>query len=211
MPVLVGQRKRSGNIAPPRWPDPFGGDDPGGRAAFPISSGYLAMWVLLTAVTMLFAGLTSAYIVLRGAPNWQNITLPPMVWVNTLVLLASSLSIEFSRWALKRMRPRPATQWLIVSGVLGLAFLAGQVVVWRQLVQAGVYLATNLHSSFFYVLTASHGIHLAGGLVGLILVLRSAFTGGLTAASHEPLRVWALYWHFMDGIWLYLFLLLLLA
>jgi cytochrome c oxidase subunit 3 len=87
----------------------------------------------------------------------------------------------------------------------------GQFLVWRQMVEAGVYLATNLHSSFFFVLTGAHALHLVGGLIGLAVVVRRAFAFRLTPVNHEPLRVWALYWHYMDIVWVYLFLLLLLA
>jgi cytochrome c oxidase subunit 3 len=160
---------------------------------------------------MLFAGLSSAYIVLRGVPEWQNITVPPLAWANTMVLLASSIAIEFARSAARKDQLAAVKQWLGVSGILGFAFLAGQVLVWRQLVKAGVYLATTLHSSFFYVLTGAHALHLAGGLIGLIVVLQRAYTNRVTASNYEPLRVWALYWHFMDVIWIYCFLLLILA
>ena len=214
MPVLTQEKRRhGGGIAPPLPPDRFGGDGPPGEpgGTFPVSTGYLAVWILLTAVTMLFAGLSSAYIVLRGVPTWQNITLPPMVWVNTLLLAASSVSIEAARRAAKKDNRGAVKQWLGVTGVLGIAFVVGQLLVWRQLVDAGVYLTTNLHSSFFFVLTGAHAVHLVGGLIGLLVVLRSAFRLRLTAANHEPLRVWALYWHYMDIVWVYLFLLLLLA
>src|SRR5688572_26200595 len=214
MPVLTHEKKQQGGgIAPPHWPDAFGDD---GRpdelgGTFPVSKGYLAVWILLTAVTMLFAGLSSAYIVLRGVPSWQNITLPAMVWVNTLLLLASSVSIELARAAVRKNSQSGVRQWLGITGALGALFVIGQLLVWRQLVDAGVYLATNLHSSFFFVLTGAHAIHLVGGLIGLGVVVRSAFALRLTPARHEPLRVWALYWHYMDIVWVYLFLLLLLA
>jgi cytochrome c oxidase subunit 3 len=169
------------------------------------------MWILLTAIIMLFAGLSSAFIVLRGVPQWQNITVPRLVWGNTLILLASSIAIEFARFAVRRDRTGAVKQWLSVSGILGFGFLAGQFVAWRQLVKAGVYLSTTLHSGFFYILTGLHALHLAGGLIGLVLVLQKAFGDQLTSANHESLKVWALYWHFMDFIWLYCFLLLLLA
>jgi cytochrome c oxidase subunit 3 len=85
------------------------------------------------------------------------------------------------------------------------------VVAWLQLLGAGVFLATTLQSSFFYVLTGAHALHLAGGLVGFAIVLRHALADRLGPKSHEPLKVWALYWHFMDLIWVYCFLMLLLA
>jgi cytochrome c oxidase subunit 3 len=160
---------------------------------------------------MLFGGLSSAYIVLRGVPEWQNITMPSLVWANTVILFASSVAIEFARAAVRKNRTDGVKQWLIVSGILGFAFLGLQLAVWWQLVQAGVYLQTTLHSSLFFVLTGAHALHLAGGIVGLVVVLRHAFANRLTAENHESLKVWGLYWHFMDFVWIYCFLLLLLA
>jgi cytochrome c oxidase subunit 3 len=209
MSVLSQLRRRGAIIPPP--PSDFDRGPGNGGTPFPVSKAYLATWVLLTAVIMLFAGLSSALIVLRGVPEWQNITVPQLAWANTLVLFASSVAIEFARAAVRRNHSGAVLQWLGVSGVLGFAFLAGQFVVWRQLVAAGVYLATTLHSSFFYLLTGAHALHLAGGLIGLVVVLRKAFANQLTARNHESLRVWALYWHFMDIVWIYCFLLLLLA
>jgi len=203
------QKQRRGGILPP--PSDYGGGPRDSGGSFPISKAYLATWILLTAIIMLFAGLSSAYIVLRGLPEWQNITVPRLVWANTLILVASSVAIEFARAAVRKDQFSVVRQWLFVSGILGLSFLAGQIAVWRQLVKAGVYLSTTLHSSFFYVLTGAHALHLAGGICGLVVVLWRAFGNQLTAANHEPLKVWALYWHFMDVVWIYCFLLLLLA
>jgi cytochrome c oxidase subunit 3 len=209
MGVISQQRKRGAILPPP--PSDFDGGSRDSGSSFPISRAYLATWVLLTAVLMLFAGLSSAYIVLRGVPEWQGITVPRLAWANTLVLFASSIAIEFARSAVRRNHAGAVLQWLGVAGILGLGFLAGQFAVWRQLVRAGVYLSTTLHSSFFYVLTGAHALHLAGGLIGLAIVLRKALVKQLTAGNHESLKAWALYWHFMDVVWIYCFLLLLLA
>ncbi len=208
--IAQGQRRGS-IIAPP--PAGYGGEPPKGDSgsSFPVSKAHLATWILLTAVTMRFAGLSSAYIVLRGAPEWQNITMPRLLWANTVVLFASSVAIEFARGAVRKNKASGVKQWLAISGILGIGFLVGQFAVWRQLVDAGVYLQTNLHSSFFYVLTGIHALHLAGGIGGLLVVLRKAFTNRLTAGNHEPLKVWGLYWHFMDFVWIYCFVLFLLA
>ena len=209
MSVLTQIRKR-GRILPPP-PADYDGGSGGAGSSFPVSRSVIATWVLLTAVIMLFAGLSSAYIVLRGAPEWQNITVPRIVWGSTLVLLASSIAIEFARRALQRNDSSGLRQWMAVTGILGIAFLAGQLVAWRQLVNAGVYLATTIHSSFFYVLTGAHALHLLGGLIGLGYVFQKAFANRLTAANHEPLKAFALYWHFMDVVWIYCFVLLLFA
>ena len=160
---------------------------------------------------MLFAGLSSAYIVLRGVPAWQNIQLPSLLWTNTAVLLLSSLAIELSRRAILRSDLPSMRRWLSVGGVLGLAFLAGQLAAWRQLVNAGVYLPSTLQSSFFYILTGLHGLHLLGGVVALGIVLVFAFKNRLSALRYEPLKLCSTYWHVMDALWVWLFLLLLLS
>src|SRR5438552_4842974 len=212
MPIVIEERRRL-SPPPPTQPAGHGGDGDFGDSgsAFPISKGQIGLWILLTAVFMLFAGLSSAYIVLRGVPSWQNIELPSMLWPNTAILLLSSLAIELSRRAIRRNDLQSMKRWLAIGGTLGLAFLAGQLAAWRQLVNAGVYLPSTLQSSFFYILTGLHGLHLLGGVVALGLVLAKALKNRLTAFNYEPLKLCAMYWHVMDALWVYLFLLLLLS
>src|SRR5262245_51183722 len=210
MPVLTEERRTG--LVPPAGPPPGGGGDGPSDfgSSFPISKGQLGVWILLTAVVMLFAGLSSAYIVLRGVPAWQRIELPSLLWPNTVILLLSSVAIDISRRAVRRNDLQSMKRWLATGGVLGLAFLLGQLAAWRQLVDAGVYLPSTLQSSFFYILTGLHGLHLLGGIVALGLVLSKAIKDRLTAVDYEPLKLCALYWHVMDALWIYLFLLLLL-
>ena len=160
---------------------------------------------------MLFAGLSSAYIVLRGVPAWQNIELPSLLWPNTAVLLMSSIAIELSRRAVRRNDVQSMKRWLAAGGGLGLAFLGGQLAAWRQLANAGVYLPSTLQSGFFYILTGLHGLHLLGGIIALSFVLVQALKNRLSAFNHEPLKLCAMYWHVMDALWVYLFLMLLLS
>jgi cytochrome c oxidase subunit III len=188
-----------------------GGDGPSeSGSSFPISKGQIGVWILLTAIIMLFAGLSSAYVVLRGVPAWQRIALPSFLWVNTAVLLLSSVAIDLSRRAIRRNDAQSMKRWLAIGGLLGVAFLAGQLGAWMQLVRAGVYLPSTLQSGFFYILTGLHGVHLLGGVIALTFVLFKAMKNQLTAFNYEPLKLGALYWHVMDALWVYLFLLLLL-
>ncbi|PYS51975.1 MAG: cytochrome oxidase subunit III [Acidobacteria bacterium] len=214
MPVITRDKPGRGAVPPPPvLPGDGGRDGSAGDygGSFPISKGQLGIWILLTAIVMLFAGLTSAYIVLRGLPTWQNIALPSLLWPNTAVLVLSSFTIELSRGAIRRNQLQAMRAWLVLSGLLGLVFIAGQLAAWRQLVHAGVYLPSTLQSSFFYVLTGLHGVHILGGIAGLSLVLFKALRNRLTVFNHEPLKLCATYWHVMDAIWIYLFLLLLLS
>ena len=160
---------------------------------------------------MLFAGLTSAYIVLRGVPTWQNIELPWLLWPNTAILLLSSIALETSRRAVRRNDIQSMKRWLAVTGVLGVAFLVGQVAAWRQLVNAGVYLPSTLQSGFFYILSGLHALHLFGGVIALGVVFIKGIRHRMTAFNYEPLKLCGLYWHVMDALWIYLFLLLLLS
>jgi len=211
MPTLVEERK--GTVLPPTPPVNYGGGDGSSDSgsSFPISKGQVGIWILVTAIIMLFAGLSSAYIVLRGMPTWQGIEMPSLLWPNTAILLMSSVAIELSRRSIRRNDPQSMKRWLGLGGLLGLAFLIGQVAAWKQLVNAGVYVPSTIQSGFFYILTGLHGLHLFGGVVALSVVMGMAMKNRLSAFSHEPLKLCAAYWHVMDGLWLYLFLLLLLS
>ena len=202
-----------GSPPPPARNNGDGGDGDTGEpfSSFPVSKGQLGLWLALTAIAMLFAGLSSAYIVMRGAPAWQNVALPGALWINTFILLASSVTIEWARRQLQADRMGPTKFWMGHTAGLGLVFLIGQVVAWRQLVAVGVYLPTTLHSSFLYILTGAHALHILGGLAALGYVLIQTLRNQYTASSHEPIGLCATYWHFMDGLWVYLFLLLILA
>src|SRR5947207_8561972 len=212
MPIVVEERRR---VSPPTPIQPAGhggeGDFGDSGSAFPISKGQVGIWILLTAIIMLFAGLSSAYIVLRGVPSWQNIELPSLLWPNTAALVLSSVAIELSRRAIRRNDLQSMKRWLAAGGLMGLAFLVGQLAAWRQLVRAGVYVPSTLQSSSFYILSGLHGLHLLGGIAGLGIVLVMALRNRLSAFRYEPLKLCSTYWHVMDALWVYLFLLLLLS
>jgi cytochrome c oxidase subunit 3 len=171
----------------------------------------------LAAIVMFFMSLTSAYIVRKGlGTDWQATEMPRVLWLNTLVLLASSATIELAR---RRNTAKPLTaeareerfsRWWTATIALGILFLVGQLFAWRQLSAAGLFLRTNPSSSFFYVLTAAHGLHLAGGIFALLYVaFRNWKRSRITQETAADLA--ALYWHFMDGLWLFLFALLTLG
>jgi cytochrome c oxidase subunit 3 len=171
-----------------------------------------AIYVVLFAITMMFAAFTSALIVRKGSSlDWQTFTLPSILYFNTLLLLASSVTLEVSRrrvaalmGGLKSQGGSPA-RWLYITLFLGLLFVGGQYVAWSQLRAEGLYLATNPSSSFFYLLTATHALHVLGGLGGLVYVIRKL---SKSALLRSQLVATARYWHFMGILWLYLLLLL---
>jgi cytochrome c oxidase subunit III len=171
-----------------------------------------AIFVVMFAVMMMFAALTSALIVRKGSSlDWQSFTLPSILYLNTLLLIASSVTLEVSRRRVSAFMGGPKSHvespalWLYVTLFLGLLFVAGQYAAWLQLRAEGLYLATNPSSSFFYLLTAVHAIHVLGGLGGLIYVIRKLRKSALRKSQFVAT---ARYWHFMGILWLYLLLLL---
>jgi len=170
------------------------------------------IWVVMASIAMSFAAFTSALIVRQGGANdWRHLTLPGILYLNTLILIASSVALELARRQVRAfMKERSAeaakpTLWLYVTLFLGLFFVAGQYVAWMQLRAQGLYLATNPNSSFFYVLTVIHALHVSGGLGGLV---RVTFKLNHSTLRKSTLDATSHYWHFMDGLWIYLLILL---
>ncbi len=190
-----------------------GGDDGGsprdGRV--PQRTYITGMTVGLGGILMFFMALVSAYIVRKGMPNsgWVPLPqLPPILWLDTAILIASSFTLAHSRRLFRKGDEDGFRHWWTITTVLGFFFLVGQIIAWGKFVHAGVYLATNPSSSFFYVFTAAHGLHLAGGIIALLAVL---FRPTMRLTRGTATEVTAMYWHFMDGLWVFLFLLLTLG
>ncbi len=165
----------------------------------------LALWFFLATVVMLFAAFSSAYLIRRAAADWLPVALPGILWATTAVLALSSLTLELGRRASAH---RAALRWVTATAILGLAFVAGQFLAWRQLAASGVFIPTNPHSSFFYILTGLHALHLAGGIVfvaWVVLRLTRSGDGGGSAGRRRYVGLCATYWHFLGAIWVYLF------
>lgn len=188
-----------------------GGDD---RREPSAEKARFAMWVGLASILMLFATLVSAYIFLAAGDNWLPIRMPRWLWLSTVLILASSLTLSAASKALKRGQDGEYLRRLLWTVGLGLSFLGAQVLAWRELVAQGVYQAVNQHRNFFYLLTGVHAAHLVGGVLALIYLLLRTRRKGQSEAAEKRRRgtvsVISLYWHFMDGLWVFLFLLLLL-
>jgi cytochrome c oxidase subunit 3 len=193
----------------------------------------LFVFLVFIGVFIFFTALSSAYIIRRGnghvdwqtgafVRDWQPLTLPSILWMNTLLLALSSCALEFARRNLVRQvaiapavavpgvarEKKYSAPWLALTLILGGGFLAGQFLAWERLRAAGVFIATNPSSSFFYILTASHAAHLIGGMLALI------YAAGLSIFSTKLERevvvvdVTSWYWHFMGLLWIYIFLLM---
>jgi cytochrome c oxidase subunit III len=184
-----------------------GGGDGWGASRRASMTGLL---VLLAATTMAFAAFTSAYVVRRGISNdWVPFHLPRILWLNSGVLIASSLLLEMARRALKTGRRSAFNRYWTAGTALGVLFLLGQALAWRQLDAAGIFIASNPSSSFFYLLTAAHGLHIAGGLTALIYVDIKALRLELGPGKRTAVDVSAVFWHFVDGLWIFLMVLFL--
>jgi cytochrome c oxidase subunit III len=168
----------------------------------------------LAGITMTFAAFTSALVVRAGgAKDWRHLTLPPILLLNTAFLFVSSVTLEVARRRVTAFarglntNKAIALRWLYLTLGLGLAFVAGQYAAWLELKSQGLYLATNPSSSFFYVLTAAHVLHVLGGLGGLVLVI-GRLSKPVPTLRRSTLDTASYYWHFMDVLWVYLLLLL---
>jgi cytochrome c oxidase subunit III len=207
-----------GGGGPP--PPPDGGDDGDGggddrnrrRKSTPSPKRYsTAITIGIVSILMFFMALASAFIVLRrGSDLWVTVQLPRILWANTCVLLASSFTLESARQRLFLADASGFRKFWLLTTALGFLFVAGQLVAWRQLVAQGVYIASNQASSFFYIFTGAHAVHLLGGVGALLFVSFGQFEKtkiSLPAAA----EITSYYWHFMDGLWIFLLALLYLG
>ncbi len=215
-PILEKPRSQPGQAGPgaPASPGFFHGDGAGsGREGEPAatpqaSPAMIGVWLLVGAIVILFASFTSTFLVRRAEADWRVGPLPFVLWVNTAILLASSAVIEWSRTGGRRGRLDVLRRGFAVALALGVIFLVGQVIAWRQLVTAGVGLASSAHSAFFYLLTGAHGLHLIGGVGALGYALWKVRRAASAASAAGVVGPVALYWHFVDGLWLYVFFIL---
>lgn len=195
---------------PPRYEGRDGGG--GGNGWDPDSAVQrykLGVWIGIGGIVMLFAAFTSAMVVRSGlSSDWQAIDLPGILFLSTAVLVISSVSIEKARRSMWRDEIAGLKRWMTVTAGLGALFLATQLMAWQQLAARGVFVATNPSSSFFYLLTAAHGVHLLGGLLTLGYVTLRVWRSAYWPTRAASVEAAALYWHFMDGLWVYLLVLL---
>ena len=171
--------------------------------------GTTGVMVALAAIAMMFAAFTSAMFVRESSGNdWLHIDLPWMIYFNTFVLIVSSVTLEIARKKVASFvrgltEKSQAMRWMYITLALGLGFVAGQFVVWQNLKAQGIYLSTNPTSSFFYVLTVFHAIHVLGGLGGLVRVV-AIFRRPVLALRRSTMAATSYYWHFMGILWIYL-------
>ena len=169
-----------------------------------------AMWIFVASVGMLFASLTSAYIVRQAEGNWLFFNLPDLLYWTSGVIIVSSVTMQMAYFAAKKDMLDRVKSLIVITMVLGTLFLAGQVFAWRELVAQSVYFVGNPSGSFLYVLTGLHGLHIVSAIIYLILVLVAAYRFKIHSRSLAMMEMCTTYWHFLGGLWIYLFIFLLL-
>ena len=193
-----------------------GGGDSGGRGQrgpsnppLPPGAYRIAIWIAITSIAVLFIALTVVMVARANeSSDWIHTAVPPLLYFNTLILVTSSFTFELSRRALKREAANRFVRWLYVTTALGVTFIAGQLIAWRELASQGIFVTTNPSSGFLYVLTAAHGLHLLGGILALLYLVFRTRKIILNPRKRIAVDITATYWHFMDGLWIYLLVLL---
>lgn len=172
----------------------------------------LLLYVSIGSIIMAFAGLTSAYVVTKGSGAGLTFDLPTIFYYSTAIILISSLTINMSLVAARKNNFQQITMWLMITFGLGLAFMFTQYEAWAELYSNKIYFAgrqSNAAGSFLYVITGLHVAHLLGGLLYLIGVIIRSTKQQFNAENHLKLKLCAIYWHFLDVLWIYLFIFLL--
>ncbi len=205
------------------------------KQALKIKASKGLLWFGIISITMLFAGLTSGYIVRQGEGKWVQFAVPQLFWVSTLLIVLSSVSMQWAVSAVKKNNLKNLKVAIGITVILGIGFVMFQYFAWSQLVSQGIYFVGqikdikgayeyipagketaaeiastgNVAASFLYVITGLHIAHLLGGMIALFVVFSRALTGKYNASNYTGVSVCAIYWHFLDGLWVYLFFFLL--
>lgn len=169
------------------------------------------LWVAIGSIIMMFAGLTSAYIVKRNQPKWQSFDIPWQFWASTAVILISSLTMMLAVKAFKQREIPKYRALLAASSVLGIVFTVLQVMGFQKLISLGQTMQANASYGFIYVLVGLHALHVLGGVIALIVLSAKAFSTRKKVFSSVPVEVMATYWHFVDFLWIYLLLFFLIV
>jgi cytochrome c oxidase subunit 3 len=212
--IIEDSRGGGGGGQPPAGGD--GGDDDDGdqrpQKWSPNTRRYsTAIAIGIVSILMFFMALASAFIILRRSSEaWVTVHLPRILWANTLILLGSSFTLERARSRLSLADLSGFRKLWSLTTVLGFLFVGGQLVAWRQLVVQGLYISSNQASSFFYIFTGAHAVHLLGGVAALLFVSLHNFDKSQISISTAA-ELTSYYWHFMDGLWIFLLALLYLG
>lgn len=167
------------------------------------------LWVSMISMTMMFAGLTSAYVVSRKRDDWVSFDLPSAFYISTLLIILSSIAFMLAKFFIKKDNRQLTTLFLISTLVLGVGFIVFQLEGFKQLFNSGLVFAgaqSTVKSSFIYGITLAHLAHIAAGIIVLLVVIVNHFKNKYSAKDSLGLELGAIFWHFVDILWIYLFL-----
>lgn len=163
------------------------------------------LWVAIASIIMMFAGLTSAYIVKGSMPGWVSVTLPKLFYISTAVMLLSSFTMQMAVKSFRERNMRQYRSFITATTVLGAAFVIMQIIAFRQLYAAGVKMEGSNAGQFLYIIFGLHAVHVIGGVIALLVMFLKAFSSKFRSYNPIPVEVAATYWHFVDLLWVYLF------
>lgn len=168
------------------------------------------LWVGIGSLVMMFAGLTSAYIVKRNQANWQTFDLPQLFWYSTVAIVLSSVSIYLAQQAFKQREMQKYRRLLVVTLILGVLFIVLQTIGFQQLWAKGITLQSSVSYSFLYVIVGLHAAHVLGGIIAMLVLFAKAFSSRKRIYNSIPVELVSTYWHFVDVLWIYLLVFLIM-
>ena len=169
------------------------------------------LWIAIGSITMMFAGFTSAYIVKSNQAGWDPIQMPKIFYLSTAVIIASSISIYLAQKAMAAREMARYRLLVSVTAVLGLAFVATQFIGFSELWANKITFKDSVAGSFFYIITGVHALHVVGGIIALVVLFLRAYNTKTKFYSTTPVETAGLYWHFVDLLWIYLFVFFMLV
>jgi cytochrome c oxidase subunit 3 len=181
------------------------------KPIFSVDPKKFLLWLFIVTIIMMFAALTSAYLVRSSDGDWLKFDLPPMFMASTAVIILSSITMQIAYWFAKTNKMNMLIAAMSVTTILGLVFLYLQIKGWGQLVDEKIFLGgrySNPAGSFVYVISGFHGFHIISGLIYLLIVLYSSIRGKVKSNNLLQIEMCTTYWHFLDLLWIYLFVFL---
>ena len=170
-----------------------------------------SLWIAMGSITMMFIGFTSAYVVKRSQANWVSFDLPQIFWISTVIIVASSFTVQMAVRQFKNRHMQSYKQLITLTALLGIAFAVCQWIGFSQMNHRGLPLNGPASASFIYVIVGMHLLHVLGGVVALLIMFGRAFRTKVRSYSPVPIEVAATYWHIVDGLWIYLLIFLSIA
>jgi cytochrome c oxidase subunit 3 len=168
------------------------------------------MWLVLAGIVMFFAAFTSAYLVMRTRNSWEQFGLPEVFWFSTAVIVLSSYTMHLSLKNFREHNMRRYKMLITLTALLGIVFLVAQVIGFANLYHRGITLQWNLSASLLFIIVGAHMVHVLGGVIALLVIFARAYRRRIRSYDAVPVEVAATYWHFVDGLWIYLYIFFLL-